>query len=51
MTARSLRVDYNFSRWMRFEAEAGVEWMDEKNSGVPQNSIETFISTGYRLNF
>ena len=46
-----LRVDYNFSRWMRFEAEAGVEWLDEKNSGVPQNSIETFISAGYRLNF
>ena len=46
-----MRVDYNFNRWMRFEVEAGIEWLDEKTSGMPQKSTETFISAGYRLNF
>lgn len=46
-----MRVDYNFNRWMRFEVEAGVEWLGEKTSGPLQKSTETFISAGYRLNF
>jgi len=47
----SIRVDYSFTKWMRFEAEAGFEWADEKSFGMTQKSTEAFVSVGYRINF
>jgi hypothetical protein len=47
----SLRLDYNFTKWMHFEVEGGLEWADEKFSGVAQKSTEAFVSVGYRISF
>ncbi|MBI5150219.1 MAG: tetratricopeptide repeat protein [Candidatus Omnitrophica bacterium] len=47
----TMRIDYNFKKWMRFEVEGGFEWVDEVSSGVSQTSTEQFISAGYRLTF
>jgi hypothetical protein len=47
----SMRVDYNFTKWMRCEIEGGIEWIDEKSAGLTQQSTESFISVGYRVNF
>ncbi len=46
-----LRADYRLKKWLRFEAEIGMEWRDESTNGVSQKSTESFISVGYRMNF
>lgn len=47
----AVRVDYRFREWMHFEAEAGLERLNEKISGSKQQSTETFVSAGFRINF
>lgn len=47
----AMRVDYNFTKWMHFEIEGGIDWVNEKSFGIKQKSTETFISTGIRINF
>lgn len=47
----AMRVEYNFTKWMHFEIEGGIEWVDETIAGTKQQSTETFISTGYRASF
>jgi hypothetical protein len=46
-----LRLDYRLKKWLRFEAEGGVEWQDETVIGLPQKSLGTFVYVGYRVFF
>ena len=47
----TMRMDYRFKKWIRFEVEGGVEWTNNYASGISSESVETFISAGYRINF
>jgi len=47
----SLRLDYRFRRWMKFELDFGYEWLDEISSGIDQNNNSYFLSIGYRAQF
>ncbi len=46
-----MRLDYRLTKWARLEVEGGIEWKDEKSSGVSSNSTRSFLSLGYRLTF
>lgn len=46
-----LRVDYRLKRWLRFEAEGGIEWQDETFSGLSKKLLGTFFYIGYRIYF
>lgn len=47
----TLRIDYDLSRWTRFEFEGGFEWANDRASGVVLRSTEFFIALGYRIIF
>ncbi len=46
-----LRIDYRLKKLVRLEVEGGVKWEDNYSSGISSNSMQTFISAGYRVNF
>jgi hypothetical protein len=46
-----VRLDYRLKKWLRLEAEGGVEWQDETFFGLPQKSLGTFFYVGYRASF
>jgi len=47
----SVRLDYNVTKSAQLELEGGIEWINEKSSGINQKSTESFVSAGYRINF
>ncbi len=47
----TLRIDYDITRWTRFEFEGGFEWASDRASGVVLKSTEFFIALGYRIIF
>lgn len=47
----TLRIDYDVTRWTRFEFEGGFEWASDRASGVVLKSTEFFIALGYRIIF
>ncbi len=47
----TMRIDYRFKKFVRFEVEGGVEWRDDYASGITSKSMDAFISAGYRINF
>ena len=46
-----LRIDYRLKKLVRLEVEGGIKWVDNYSSGISSNSMQTFISAGYRVNF
>ncbi len=46
-----VRVDYRWKRWLRFEVEAGREWINETVIGDSQKSTNYFFSLGARAFF
>ena len=52
VTLRSaLRFDYQIRKWMRFDVEGGLQWMDNKNFGMSQRSTELFFLVGLHMYF
>lgn len=47
----AVRFDYQMTKWMHFEVEGGIDWVNGKSSGIKQKTTETFVSTGFRINF
>ncbi len=45
------RVDYHVAKWGMIETEIGMEWLREKGLNMQQDSLETFLTVGYRLLF
>ncbi len=46
-----LRMDYRVRRWLRLEAEGGMEWTRETVLGENERSRGYFFSTGFRADF
>lgn len=46
-----VRIDYRLKKWLRLEAEGGVDWQQENFSGLSRKLLGTFFYIGYRANF
>jgi tetratricopeptide (TPR) repeat protein len=47
----SLGLEYTYLRDHHFEVEAGSEWLNRKEAGVWDSSLDVFLVAGYRLDF
>ena len=47
----SLRADYRFKKTIRFEAEAGPEWLTEKKASDTSSTTNLFVTVGFTITF
>ena len=47
----SLRMNYRFQRNHNFELEFGGEWLNQKQDGEWDRSLDYFVAVGYRFDF